>query len=1311
MKSQVLVPLIVSMMILGSMSIETAAISYLTESGTELLDGEFNNTRPTLEKTTLSPDDGLEGKWTTLNNGTPAAGDRMALSYDPVKDVVVCYGGINNFNQTWIYSYDTRNWTNMNPSSTPQPLYSHVMVYQPKIKKHVLFGGKSVLTPTLSNDTWTYDLEKNEWTKVTPYPSPSRRAGHNMVYDSRIGNIVLFGGVNDSIEFNDTWVYDAENNTWMDKAPTISPPIRCGHAMAYDVKNDITILQAGGTYQKKTINYLDTWVYNFTDNNWTQMNPSQGPDTESAQSMVYDSYLDQPLIHIGGRSYTYNYSDDSWNSLATNNNPSSRQGFGMAYDTRHNLTILFGGNNNFDLGDLWTLDSSTLNWTGVPQTVGGKWYHGMAIDNAKGLVLVTGGYNQDGTTNTSWIFNLSSNNWTQVRPWPSPRYLSRASLVYDESNGLIVLFGGSVPGSRMNETWTYNASQNAWTELNPALSPTKRNDQAMAYDKKNGVIVLFGGETGSRRANDTWTFNFSQNTWKKMNPSSFPESRMQHQMAYDSANGVVILFGGMDGSRRFKDTWAYDFQTDSWTEMQPEVSPPAQYGHSMAYDTKSSRTVLFSPETSETWTYDYCLNKWIQKLPGYSPFPRRYQTSVYDEKNHRVLLFGGHPESYSYGPFYNDLWAYESNQFQSNGTYTSNQIDTRGSAYFGRLAFNASCPPNTSIGFQLRSADTSTNLTKRDFIGPDGTPDTYYVQSGLKINNAHNRSRWIQYRISLKTKNISDTPAVYCVNISYNLIHDLWIKKPTPGSTFEKTVTFSWGSRDPDNDSLSYDLILINSTGETAIAENYTTANGTYAWNSTSVPNGEYQIKIRSRDNNPTIPLSVESVSSPFRIFNNHLPSVSIIDPSDDYVTNQTNISLHWAGHDEDGDPIRYYVFIDTVAIDVNNNSISPFETDEPSWFVDNLENGTTYYWTVLPFDGKDKGVQSPMRKFTVRIPPINTPPTVSKLSPSNGTTLGNTTVQFRWAGSDLEWDPIEYYFFIDDEPIGYLDLLEKGLKTNLTEKVITNLTNGTTYYWNIVPSDGKCIGIAGDEWHFKVDISLNNIKPQIISIPNLTCLLNSSYLYKVDAIDVDGDILIYQLGSEIPGMSIDAANGTILWTPTKSQIGNHTVIVQVKDGRGGLAEQIFVITVIEPEPPTVPIDIPPLCIIVSPGNNTAVRKTVLINGNSVAGTRSVQLIQIKVGNGTWTNTSGVENWSFAIDTTKYPNGQHEIQARAFDGVLYSAPIKLMLVFDNPAMVENNKSNENANQNVYILVIIGIIVGFISMLLYLKKRRREIKVQ
>jgi hypothetical protein len=102
--------------------------------------------------------------------------------------------------------------------------------------------------------------------------------------------------------------------------------------------------------------------------------------------------------------------------------------------------------------------------------------------------------------------------------------------------------------------------------------------------------------------------------WVLRTPATAPSMRFEHAMAYDSARGVTVLFGGRDGSSYFNDTWEWD--GSDWVLRTPATVPPARFEHAMAYDSAREVTVLFagSNQLNDTWEYPGA-ERWMVYVP------------------------------------------------------------------------------------------------------------------------------------------------------------------------------------------------------------------------------------------------------------------------------------------------------------------------------------------------------------------------------------------------------------------------------------------------------------------------------------------------------------------------------------------------------------------------------------------------------------------------------------------------------------------------------------------------------------------------
>lgn len=93
------------------------------------------------------------------------------------------------------------------------------------------------------------------------------------------------------------------------------------------------------------------------------------------------------------------------------------------------------------------------------------------------------------------------------------------------------------------------------------------------------------------------------------------------------------------------------------------------------------------------------------------------------------------------------------------------------------------------------------------------------------------------------------------------------------------------------------------------------------------------------------------------------------------------------------------------------------------------------------------------------------------------------------------------------------------------------------------------------------------NRAPAFTSTPNLEALTGKLYEYAPTAVDPDGDLVTFSLPSAPRSMTINALTGQISWIPTAGDVGPQNIMVRVQDGRGGVAGQNYVLSLISPPP------------------------------------------------------------------------------------------------------------------------------------------------
>jgi hypothetical protein len=211
-------------------------------------------------------------------------------------------------------------------------------------------------------------------------------------------------------------------------------------------------------------------------------------------------------------------------------------------------------------------------------------------------------------------------------------------MAFDVMTGSVILFGGAatINGTPLAETWRWNG--NTWTLLQPPSSPPALVAHAMTTHLGSGQIVLFGGRnvSGQEQA-QTWTFDGF--TWTQLTGPQ-PPARCCHDLVYDVARAVVVLYGGWSGIN-YGDTW--ELGPFGWTQRFPPASPTARWGHRFAAAPSLNGVVMHggtlgSLPGNETWLWDG--TTWQQIAVGTSPTQVNHVMHRHWAFG-RVVLFGG----------------------------------------------------------------------------------------------------------------------------------------------------------------------------------------------------------------------------------------------------------------------------------------------------------------------------------------------------------------------------------------------------------------------------------------------------------------------------------------------------------------------------------------------------------------------------------------------------------------------------------------------------------------------------------------------
>jgi hypothetical protein len=227
----------------------------------------------------------------------------------------------------------------------------------------LLFGGND--DAVIYQDTWEWD--GTAWTEVTPAgTSPTPRGNAKLAYDVSRSRAVLFGGSSDD---DSIWEWDGVARTWSQRTATgPRPGARWDHALAYDSLRKVVVLffgaLAGADYKS------NIWEWDGAAGTWAERIPTSGaPSGRNCPAMAYDEKAARTVL-VGGLSgigrtmdevWEWDGDSSTWTNLGSAAPMPSRNYHAMAFDAARGKAMVFGGLNksmpepagSTVLGDLW----------------------------------------------------------------------------------------------------------------------------------------------------------------------------------------------------------------------------------------------------------------------------------------------------------------------------------------------------------------------------------------------------------------------------------------------------------------------------------------------------------------------------------------------------------------------------------------------------------------------------------------------------------------------------------------------------------------------------------------------------------------------------------------------------------------------------------------------------------------------------------------------------------------------------------------------------------------------------------------------
>ena len=282
--------------------------------------------------------------------------------------------------------------------------------------------------------------------------------------------------------------------------------------------------------------------------------------------------------------------------------------------------------------------------------------HFSVYDSRSDSIIVFGGFDPYGDLGRCcvspyidlkdvWRLDMESEQWELVAELNSP-LLSFAgvepAIDYDKNRIVIIaavedsLFGSDRNIALDLSTWEVTSIPNGpW--------PANERPISAAHSKARKQIIVHNAYSANM-VEGTWVFDLQTDTWTTLNTQSSPPLRF-HTPIIASRDNKVWLHGGFLGEGYTGDLWEINLDTETWNEIELDPPLPERGSHKAVWEPIRGLMVVFGgyvyTRSVETVLIDIDNQNFSEISLTPEPIARRDHSMVLDTLRRRVIMFGG----------------------------------------------------------------------------------------------------------------------------------------------------------------------------------------------------------------------------------------------------------------------------------------------------------------------------------------------------------------------------------------------------------------------------------------------------------------------------------------------------------------------------------------------------------------------------------------------------------------------------------------------------------------------------------------------
>lgn len=589
-------------------------------------------------------------KWRTSGQGPSLSHSAQSFISNWNNSIGFYYGGWS-YGGYWdkmnAFFYENRTWLQIEPHPDLDARYWSGMVYDNATDSVWIFGGRGGGNPSRRDDLYQYNFTHG-WTKHPEITQSGETRDQPLMTITPDGQDIYIGlgryssGGGGTTYLKDLWHYNVSGQTWTEINDALNVITDTGAILHYREVEDDLILTMGFDGNTRLNN---TYILNRTDGSVRQVQIDSSIPGRHIQAwdLMKDGRTAVIFGDDDGRRDLWSLDLVDYNATLMPGNPPWSGGTAFTgYDPEDGgklMALKYQGGSFWQLA-YYSLESKRWNMMSVSTDNTPTYHDGMAnvYDPIDNVFYLYGGYYTYQVSQWVWHFyfydefwklDCDTGNWTRINEHALPGERGRASLVLDEENRFLYLFGGQIDGGDTNSHFQYNITGNIWKTVNTQTTPNPRMEHSVAFQPNHPTMkgyYLFGGQRNgstSTELDDLWFYHTDSGLWEKLQDGDDKPSMQDWAgISVNTDTHELMLYGDQDA-----ETFFWRLEWNGWRKIITPHSPGDWSGHGQAYSPEYKSHLAWAYDGTQVWEFNPILRTPAIQIQLYDPFGNTSGTS------------------------------------------------------------------------------------------------------------------------------------------------------------------------------------------------------------------------------------------------------------------------------------------------------------------------------------------------------------------------------------------------------------------------------------------------------------------------------------------------------------------------------------------------------------------------------------------------------------------------------------------------------------------------------------------------------------